>query len=277
MFTLGADPELFLTKKGELFSAVGQIGGDKTNPLPMDGLPKGFAIQEDNVMAEFNIPPATTYREFSNYIMSGLSWINNFVRTKKMGLHGNLCSAAFPLSALDNPQARTFGCSPDFDAYNMGAPFPRIDPQDLIEDTFGWRFAGGHLHLGTGTLNIPPTVLAHFCDLFIALPSLRWDPQGRRRSLYGQGGRFRPTSYGIEYRTLSNQWLWHNEITREVSSHAFQMMSWLFNNEDTAREMYGEIEWGDVRQAIDSEDYEFGAFIRREISARYGVFNQEGE
>ena len=61
--TIGADPEILLRDSDYLYRSVeGLIGGTKNAPVPIEGLPSGFGAQEDNVMLEFNIPPATTAR-----------------------------------------------------------------------------------------------------------------------------------------------------------------------------------------------------------------------
>ena len=52
--TIGADPELFLRDGDAITSAIGLIGGDKYEPR----LVTLGAVQEDNVLAEFNIDPA---------------------------------------------------------------------------------------------------------------------------------------------------------------------------------------------------------------------------
>ena len=59
--TVGADPEAFgVDQKGNIVSMIGKIGGSKHKPLPC----KAGAMQEDNILAEFNIDPATTSKQF---------------------------------------------------------------------------------------------------------------------------------------------------------------------------------------------------------------------
>jgi len=45
------------------------------------------------------------------------------------------------------------------------------------------------------------------CDAYMGVPSVLVDDDTRRAELYGKAGAFRPTSYGAEYRVLSNWWL----------------------------------------------------------------------
>lgn len=48
-------------------------------------------------------------------------------------------------------------------------------------------------------------------DLHLGVPSLVLDKDTERRKLYGKAGAFRPKPYGVEYRTLSNFWIWSEE------------------------------------------------------------------
>jgi hypothetical protein len=53
-------------------------------------------------------------------------------------------------------------------------------------------------------------------DFYLGLPSLVYDAATRRREMYGKAGAYRPKSYGVEYRTLSNAWLNSAELIRWV-------------------------------------------------------------
>ena len=73
-FTIGADPELFLADaRGKFISAVGLIGGTKKEPLQVPMYETGFCVQEDNVAAEFNIPPTDNANTFAWHIAKMVS------------------------------------------------------------------------------------------------------------------------------------------------------------------------------------------------------------
>jgi hypothetical protein len=255
--TLGADPEFFLlnTDTDKPMSAVGKIGGTKGKPVKIsDGLKKGFGVQEDNVMVEFNIPVAKNSENFGTFVNEAMEALT--VRIKdSLGLHINpliKASVEFPNSELQSDQAMTFGCSPDFDAHLKGLEFGRISP-DVLRTTKGaWRMAGGHVHLGY-SLAIPPFVAAAFADLFLGLPSIPYDKQGLRRKYYGQAGRYRPTPYGIEYRTLSNYWI--TQHAHHIGMYAEQMIHYLsVRNVAELRAKYASIPWTAVQECINNEN-----------------------
>ena len=70
--TIGADPELFLVNGAKtnkpVVSAIGIIPGEKGNPWVGEDMPKGFGLEIDNILAEFNIPPVTSELAFLNNI-----------------------------------------------------------------------------------------------------------------------------------------------------------------------------------------------------------------
>ena len=58
--------------------------------------------------------------------------------------------------------------------------------------------------------------VARQMDFFLALPSLFYDDDVRRRSMYGKAGCMRVKPYGMEYRTLSNKWLGDDSLIKWV-------------------------------------------------------------
>lgn len=194
---LGSDPELFLMDHfGDWRSAIGLIGGSKENPRPVLGR-AGFAVQEDNVALEFNIPPSATRNEWVNNLTSMLNFLE--IEVSKMGLQLAVkASAYFPKEQLQSEQAQAFGCDADFNAWTM-----EQNPKPVCDDNT-FRTCGGHVHFST---KLPVIQVVRAMDLFLGIPSILLDPDTERRRLYGMAGCFRFTRYGGEYRTLSNFWL----------------------------------------------------------------------
>lgn len=199
---VGSDPETFLqSKTGEFISSVGLIGGSKDEPMPIG---EGCSVQEDNVTVEFNTPPTNDVKEFVRVINYNLSWITK--RAADLGLTvTHTPSAKFSKSQLASDAAQTFGCDPDFNAWNYGTPNPRPRSKDK-----SLRSAGGHIHIEAPELDKLDLIKA--MDLFVGAQMVTFDKDTQRRSLYGKAGAYRPKSYGVEYRTASNAWLQSDEL-----------------------------------------------------------------
>ena len=115
---IGADPEIFVGDVNGPRSIIGMIGGTKENPLPLPMLGDGFAVQEDNVALEYNIPPSPSREAF----VSNISTMMSFLRQSMKDSYGfNLLkesAISFPDSELSDPRALVFGCDPDFNAWS---------------------------------------------------------------------------------------------------------------------------------------------------------------
>lgn len=268
--SIGADPEFFVrrTDTGSPYPIVGLLGGTKGKPVPV-GRNGEYGMQEDNVMAEYNIPPSTDIYPFITHIQRGRDAIMEHLERTAPGTYevDNAASRVFPHQLLATEQAMTFGCSPDFDAYTMGTKIQRIEPNALhTEDGIGaWRFCGGHVHLGYKHMlkaEMPDYVAAQFADLFLGITMMGYDRQGKRRQFYGTPGRYRPTDYGIEYRTLSNLWTLDAARTETVGAHALALCTFLTKPEATIKKAWAEIPWVDVKRAITNEDVALAGTIR---------------
>lgn len=119
-FTIGADPELFIIneKTGKVVSSIGLIPGIKGEPYVADDMPKGFGLETDNILAEFNIPPVETCEGFINALNYMKNYIKDFVK-KINPDYGIKCSAyeIVDKDQLQSTEANEFGCSPDYNAY----------------------------------------------------------------------------------------------------------------------------------------------------------------
>ena len=62
--------------------------------------------------------------------------------------------------------------------------------------------------MGYDNNNIDTSIaMLRYIDAYVGLPSILYDTDNERRSLYGKAGCFRLQPYGFEYRTLSSYWI----------------------------------------------------------------------
>lgn len=254
--TYGSDPEFFLfdARVGTPIPAVGLVGGTKDKPRMVSG----YGLQEDNVMAEFTTIPSESIGQNLDNALEGV-----YVLTNSLVAGAPACSIyegcawEFPREVLISagPQALQFGCSPDFDAYNLGERHPRVNPAALDTAVGAWRFAGGHIHVGyKDVCAMPEYVAALMCDLTLGLSLIgSGEAQGARRRLYGMAGRFRPTRYGVEYRTPSNAWLYRADLRGALMRGAEALSGIMTASQDVQVRLFNEVPWNDVQRAINAE------------------------
>jgi len=207
-FKAGADPEVFLQDAaGAFVSAIDKIGGSKWQPRPLVELGDGFAVQEDNVAVEFNIPAADSRELFITNISRARDFLAQQVA--KQGLKfSNSSATQFPVVELLDPRAQEFGCDPDFNAWKHG----RRNRRPLAADA-SLRSAGGHVHVGHKFKGRSSAIkFIKYMDLFLGVPSVLMDKGELRKQLYGAAGAFRHKPYGVEYRTLSNFWIFKENL-----------------------------------------------------------------
>lgn len=220
--TFGADPELFLSKDGEI------IGAEKV--IPKHGLQlvneetgeeEGDPIVIiDGVQAELN-PTASSCREsFSYSIKACFEALHTSLQNTgaKAEFKQTIEVSKNELKSLA-AENQVFGCSPSNNAYE--------ESKITVEaKEYPYRSAGGHIHFGENyiqlvelyktpedVIKILDIVLGNTCVL------LDRDPGNiERRKVYGRAGEFRTPKHGLEYRTLSNFWLKHYVLTSFVLS-----------------------------------------------------------
>lgn len=287
----GADPEVFLARKvvtkhvtgiegkrpkvakEQLIPVpiTGMVGGTKARPLELtnklpgwEGLriPKGAMVQEDGTALEFNVAPAAdTHRLLvdCNLMMSA---INEFAAKKGLLIHQGSSAEFAEDYKKSHAQAFVIGCDPDFNAYTQQVRRP---PDVVVGSLI--RHAGGHFHVGYDKALVPPHIVVQFLDLFLGLPSLNMDRQGLRRQFYGQAGSYREKDYGVEYRTLSNFWLYkpqspaadyHNPAVQALFEGAETLMETLISDMGVLEHLYRTINWQDVAGAINTENHAAG-------------------
>ncbi len=225
--TLGSDPEVFIFSEAEnrIVSSIGLVGGSKWEPKPV-GDSLGFFVQEDNVLAEFNIPPTSTKHDFVTAINLGLEYLTKVLPPN----HKPFVKAShnFEMSQLESDAAKAFGCEPDMNAWTgkiNPPPNSKIDPS--------LRSGGGHVVVGYKKPNHECNrQLIKYMDALLGVPSVLLDRDAKRRVLYGKAGAYRNKAYGVEYRTLSSFWIEKSNLTGWVFDQTMEAIKCVNANND---------------------------------------------
>jgi len=209
---LGSDPELFIEHNGRVVPSFEYLPSKKTpieseyNQLYWDGYQAEFTTRADTC----------------------LSWVVDSVQNglKQTLRQARMVNPDYKISTqttMDIPFARleadkdehvSFGCMPSLNAYGM---------KGITGDgrNVGFRSAGGHIHFGLvdgmfiqeHKLSVEQAdriVKALDAILGVASVSLFAGYDNPvRRTMYGLAGEYRLPPHGLEYRVLSNAWMFH--------------------------------------------------------------------
>jgi len=226
---IACDPEVFLFDGKQIVSAIGKLGTKKCGDV---------AVEEDNVLAEFQIEPTTYRGTFVERVGKGIQAIKD-VSGMDIRIQSSHTFTKEYLKSL-SPKAFVFGCSTDRNAYTE-AVNPKPNPYTNL------RCGGGHLHIDVHKKRREQRVMiVKLLDLYLGVPSVLLDSDRARRRLYGKAGAYRPKQYGLEYRTLSNFWL-----------RSDKLIGWVFDQTEKALETstyVNCIPYAQVRRCIDTSD-----------------------
>ena len=239
-FSIGCDPEVFVGNNIPR-SVIGKVGGTKEYPMPLP-IGEGFCVQEDNVAMEFNVPPSNSKEEFVSNIVKATDFLENVIAAANGWKFDKRSAISFAMEELDDPRAFIFGCDPDYNAWTG-----RVNPRPVAEDK-ALRSAGGHVHIGCKHLRVNARRVVRACDLFLGVPSVLMDDGELRKQLYGKAGAFREKSFGVEYRTLSNFWIFDPKLVEWVYSSTERAL------EAALAKMPVEQERDNILQAINNND-----------------------
>lgn len=200
-FTIGTDPEMFVVD-----------GKDALIPA-WKFLPKKLGRYEeqpflDGYQAEFMTVPGTCLDGLTSSTRNGLG--NLLMAAQKHDPNAKLSLKTVFAISRDDLKAATdeqvaLACNPSRNVYGASGKGIK-DPRKVA-----FRFAGGHMHFGASTLGSKAAqiegvkALDRAAIIFTCTFAGMEDPV--RREYYGLAGEYRETSYGMEYRTLSNVWL----------------------------------------------------------------------
>lgn len=221
---MGTDPEFFVAGTRNKILASDKFFPGKEKPIKFRDSAGGplMKLFFDGIQAEINVPEDTCRETVCHYLRLSLKRAHKEIAKKgtahKLILRPSVRVSQGVLDSAD-PEARRFGCMPDFNAYTCTQNMPEMDAS-----RHPYRYAGGHIHIGVssdylqadnGEFKIAKTEEGHLriikfidylCGLMLVLMD-RGPAAKRRRTKYGNAGCFRPTPYGIEYRTPSCWWL----------------------------------------------------------------------
>lgn len=251
---LGCDPELFMIdRNGKLRASCGLIGGTKRNPMPLP-LGDGYAVQEDNVAIEFNIPPAEDVQAFVSSIRKTMNFLEEGINKMYGFKLSPLSAASFPEDQLVAPAALEFGCEPDFNAWTgKKNPKPKAEDKNL-------RSCGGHVHIGFDKNEVRLERAIKCCDLFMGVPAVLMDEGEKRKELYGKRGAYREKVFGGEYRVLSNFWIKEDRLIQWVWDNVHKAV-------DAAKSPFAIDEYDEaILDAIDNNNKEAAAYLVKQCN-----------
>ena len=211
-YTSGSDPEIFVeTAKGELIPAFNFLGS-KENPNKIGT----NTIYWDGFQGEFTVGANNCCAFMLDSVQTGLKGLLDAARKfdPKAKLSAKtVFDIPIPLIRESKPEHVAFGCNASLNAYGMKG---LEEPGNQVF----YRSAGGHIHLGfmkvddTTMVNIVKALDAILGVAGVSLFAKFDDP--RRRQMYGLAGEYRTPSHGLEYRVLSNAWMFHPLIANIV-------------------------------------------------------------
>lgn len=210
---IGCDPEVFLLdQNGTPYSAEGIIGGSKWNKNWYDN--NEFSLEEDGLSAELGIKPATNAEEFSQRIEKALNKIKS-ISNLSISLN---TTEKFSEAMRNTPQGIESGCLPSLDVYMQQVN----EPLNFFDDEY--RYSGGHVHIGFGFDNdnewvehVDPDKFIKAMDWYVGVPYIKkTGTLGSKVHPYRRLGQWRFKTYGAEYRTMGNEWVFSNESRKEV-------------------------------------------------------------
>lgn len=207
----GSDPEMFLEDAGgNLIPAFTVLPDKKAATKKWDG---NYGYW-DGFQAELMVTPSTCHEKLVDNIRTGMATMLAEARMTVPNARiafKTVVDVPEKILATAAPEHVALGCKPSSNAYEMEGLHVE-EPRELKQ-----RFAGGHYHedpLGWRG-RITPAVAARMAkaaDMFAGVPSVamfqKWD-NPVRRIYYGLAGEHRVPKHGVEYRVLSNAWLFH--------------------------------------------------------------------
>lgn len=232
-FGIGCDPELFVKDKktGKFTRASRFFEGTKKQPAL---LTLNSDVQVDGMAVEINPLPTISPHTFANRVRESVRALNKVTPPRYFVVPQP--TVEFTDEEWENAtkEEKRLGCDPDYNAWTHTL-------NEAPDAGVGFRTGAGHVTMGWGMGFDIDEDFIHVCAAFArtqdalnGVASLLYDQDTKRRTLYGKAGAFRPKSFGVEYRTLSNKWVKSKRLAKYVADKSFQAASYLMDGIDIA-------------------------------------------
>lgn len=265
--SLGSDPELFFRKGKQI------LGAELL--LPREGLKVFEGVHEtkskwtiDGVQAELNPSVHTCRSSMASAISTSFRSLIQELKKKDPEVTLDF-SQAVEVGEADlaqlSEESRKFGCMPSLSIYDTSKDIQinQVDPSQ-----YRIRAAGGHVHIGVD--NYPQLVpaLTTRCKETVQLLDIiagntaviidRSRANIERRKLYGRAGEYRLPAHGLEYRTLSNFWLYDSRLMSLMMGlvRLAVQLSADANHKQYYEAFFSAVPQEAIRQAINTNDLE---------------------
>ena len=263
---LGCDPELFVTR------LAGKVRKRQTAVCSWDVVPPTAVgqVTRDGVQVELHAGGNTGCRQsVSSSISTAFEELHQLLLplqakdpTVKISFDPMVTLTPGDLKRLD-PDARELNCKPSLNAYGR-------EPIHRDGDTYPYRTASGHLHLGSRLFTerlVDPVMAVKIYDLAVGIPCVLVDQdpsQKIRRETYGRAGEYRLPVHGLEYRVPSNFWLKDYRLMALVfglAKTATQVIDGLRKDADISCRkakdvLLNKVDFAEVERVINENDFD---------------------
>jgi len=283
--TMGGDPEFFIADaQGKIINAD-RFLPSKHEPLEIEDVSDGRRnkVFFDGIQAEI-APHYSHCRELLiDNIFKCISKVATLIPSDFKFVMRPSARIRKSIIESADPEARIFGCEPDFNAYTCG-----INTVEMDASRHPFRYAGGHMHFGAPSAYTPEDSIEYqlakterghlrlikFMDMLISLPTIAFDQDKdarRRRTKYGKAGCFRPTPYGIEYRSQSCWWM-KSPVTASLV-YGLGRLAWFVATKDMDEHLRNITGLDDdtVRGIIDETDIEYAYKMWTRLRAHLAI------
>lgn len=249
--TFGADPEFFIMDSdGQPVPACSVKG------LGVKGSPK-LGLLADGCAVEANFAPVSAAHLV---VTSGLGVVANFRKLFPKYTTRMVDAMEFDKDVLAKagPEASASGCVSDVCAWTRS----RRPSRGYKDNT---RYAGGHLHFGVPSIVGNRDYIVEFVKLLDAsfgLSLVEHTELTGRQEWYGKAGIFRPTPYGVEYRTPGTAWLTGNYTNMQLTFE--NCVHWLQSHDDIMTVLPAKLH-EPIQQAINTCDKDLAAALLEEL------------